>query len=173
VSTSSTRPAPDPVGPGQESVWAYPRPPTLEPVARRLRVVLGGEVIANTTRGYRVLETSHPPNYYFPPDDIAAGAIERAKGASFCEWKGRAHYYAVIGGQTPDQRVEPEAAWGYDEPSTAFESIRGYVAFYASRMDACFVDDEQVVPQPGGFYGGWITHDVVGPFKGGPGSRGW
>lgn len=173
MNTFSTRPTPDPVGPGQESVWAYPRPPRLEPVTRRLRVVLGGAVIADTTRGYRVLETSHPPNYYFPPHDIVAGAVKRAKGASFCEWKGRAHYFTAIGGQFPDQRVEPEAAWGYDEPSTAFGPIGGYVAFYAGRMDACFVDDEQVVPQPGGFYGGWITRDLVGPFKGGAGSRGW
>ena len=173
MSIFSGRPTPDPVAPGQESVWDYPRPPRLEPVTRSLRVVLGGTVIAETTRGYRVLETSHPPNYYFPPDDIVLGAVERSKGASFCEWKGRAHYSTVIGGQAGAQQSEPEAAWGYDEPSAAFEAIRGYVAFYASRMDACVVDDELAVPQPGGFYGGWITHDVVGPFKGGPGSRGW
>ena len=159
--------------PGQESAWEYPRPPRLEPVTRRLRVLLGAQVIADTTNGFRVLETSHPPNYYFPPDDIVAGALEPAKGASFCEWKGRAHYFTVRAGAGVDARVAPEAAWRYDEPSAAFEAIRGYVAFYAGRMDACFVDDEQVVAQPGGFYGGWITADVVGPFKGGPGSRGW
>ena len=158
-----------PVGPGQESVWDYPRPPRLEPTPRHLRVVLGGEVIADTRRGYRVLETSHPPNYYFPPDDVHDGALERAKGASFCEFKGKAHYFTVRGGD----RVEPEAAWGYDTPSPAFEPITGYVAFYASRMDECYVDDELVRAQPGGFYGGWITDDVVGPFKGGPGTRGW
>ena len=169
----SSRPTPDPVEPGQESAWEYPRPPRLEPVTRRLRVLLGAQVIADTTNGFRVLETSHPPNYYFPPDDIVAGALEPAKGASFCEWKGRAHYFTVRSGAGPDELVAPEAAWGYDEPSAAFEAIRGYVAFYAGRMDACFVDDEQVVAQPGGFYGGWITADVVGPFKGGPGSRGW
>lgn len=173
MSTFSSRPAPDPTGPGQESVWDYPRPPRLEPVTRRLRVVLGDQVIADTTSGFRVLETSHPPNYYFPPDDVVAGAVERVKGASFCEWKGRAHYFRVQGGAGSDARIESEAAWGYDEPSPAFEAIRGHVAFYATRMDACFVDDELVVPQPGGFYGGWITRDVVGPFKGGPGSRGW
>lgn len=165
----SARPDPVVPGPGQESAWAYPRPPRLEPTVRRLRVVLGGEVIAETTRGYRVLETSHPPNYYFPPQDIVEGAIEPASGASFCEWKGRAHYFTVRGGD----RVETEAAWGYDTPSPAFAAIRGHVAFYAHRMDACFVDDEQVEPQPGRFYGGWVTSDVVGPFKGGPGSRGW
>lgn len=165
----TSRPEPIAPGPGQESVWAYPRPPRLEPVERRLRVVLGGEVIAETTRGARVLETSHPPNYYFPPDDVVAGALTPTPGASFCEWKGRAHYFTVHGGD----RTETEAAWGYDRPSPAFEAIRGYVAFYAHRMDACFVDDEQVEPQPGRFYGGWITRDVVGPFKGGPGTRGW
>ena len=159
----------DAVAPGQESVWDYPRPPRLEPTTRRLRVVLDGEVIADTTRAFRVLETSHPPNYYFPPDDVSAGALERTAGASFCEFKGRAHYFDVRGGE----RVEREAAWGYDTPSPAFEAITGYVAFYASRMDECYVDDELVTPQPGGFYGGWITADVVGPFKGGPGTRGW
>ena len=156
-------------GPGQESVWDYPRPPRLEPATSRLTVVLGGTTIADTSRGYRVLETSHPPNYYFPPDDVADGALEPAKGASFCEWKGRAHYFTVIGGD----RVAHEGAWGYETPSEAFAAIRGYVAFYAGRMDACFVDGEPVTPQPGGFYGGWITTEVTGPFKGGPGSRGW
>ena len=173
MSIFSSRPTPDPVGPGQESVWDYPRPPLLEPVTRRLRVVLGGTTIAETTRGYRVLETSHPPNYYFPPDDIVAGALEPATGSSFCEWKGRAHYFTVRGGPPGQLRVEHEAAWGYHEPSDAFAPIRDFVAFYAQRTDACFVDDEQVVAQPGGFYGGWITADIIGPFKGGPGSRGW
>lgn len=173
MSLFSSRPTPDPIRPGQESVWDYPRPPRLEPFRRRLRVVLGGETIADTTRGYRVLETSHPPNYYFPPDDIVDGALEPAAGVSLCEWKGRARYYTVRGGPPGRERVEEQAAWGYSEPSPAFAPIRDHVAFYAQRMDACFVDDEQVVPQPGGFYGGWITSDVVGPFKGGPGSRGW
>jgi uncharacterized protein (DUF427 family) len=165
----SSRPTPDPISAGQESVWDYPRPPRLEPTTRRLRVVLGGAVIAETTAALRVLETSHPPNYYFPPGDVVPGAVERTKGASFCEWKGRAHYFTVRGGD----RVETEAAWGYDDPSPAFAPLRDHVAFYARRMDACFVDDELVVPQPGMFYGGWITSYVVGPFMGGPGSRGW
>jgi uncharacterized protein (DUF427 family) len=169
VSPFSTRPEPIAPGPGQESVWDYPRPPLLEPVTARLIVVLGGETIADTTLGLRVLETSHPPNYYIPPDDIAARALERTSGGSFCEFKGAAHYYTVRGGD----RVEPEAAWAYDAPNAPFEPISGYVAFYAGRMDACFVDGELVTPQPGGFYGGWITSAVVGPFKGGPGSRGW
>jgi uncharacterized protein (DUF427 family) len=165
-STRSRRRAP---APGQESVWDYPRPPRLEPVTARLAVVLGGETVAATTRGYRVLETSHPPNYYFPPGDVAPGVLERAAGGSFCEFKGRAHYFTVRGGG----RIEPEAAWGYDAPSRGFEPLAGHVAIYAGRMDACFVDGEQVTPQPGGFYGGWITSTVAGPFKGGPGSRGW
>jgi uncharacterized protein (DUF427 family) len=165
----SSRPAPDPTGVDQESVWDYPRPPRLEAVTARLTVVLGGETIADTTRGYRVLETSHPPNYYLPPGDVRDGVLERTEGTSFCEWKGRAHYYTVRGGDV----VAPDAAWAYDAPSDAFAPIRGFVAFYAGRMDACFVDGERVEPQPGGFYGGWITSAVAGPFKGGPGSRGW
>ena len=167
--TFSTRPRPEPTGPGEESVWAYPRPPRLEPTPARLRVELGGEVVAETTHGYRVLETSHPPNYYFPPGDVAPGALRPGQATSFCEWKGRARYYTVVAGG----RVEEDAAWSYDTPSPAFAPIRGYVAFYAGRVDACFVDDELVVPQPGGFYGGWITANVRGPFKGGPGTRGW
>jgi uncharacterized protein (DUF427 family) len=165
----STRPPRDPVGPGQESCWDYPRPPRLEPVTARLRVVLGGVTIADTMRGHRVLETSHPPNYYFPPDDVLPGALVPAEGSSFCEWKGRARYFDVVGGDVVAERV----AWAYDTPSPAFASITGHVAFYAAPMDACFVDDELVTPQPGGFYGGWITSTVVGPFKGGPGTRGW
>lgn len=163
------RPNPEPAGPDKESVWDYPRPPRLEPVRRRIRVELGGMTIAETTVAYRVLETSHPPNYYLPPDDVVPGALVRAQGRSFCEWKGTAHYFDVCSAG----RVEQDAAWGYDHPSRSFAAISGYVAFYAGRMDACFVDDEQVVPQPGGFYGGWITDDLAGPFKGGPGSEGW
>jgi uncharacterized protein (DUF427 family) len=139
-------------------------------VAKRLRVVLGGEVIADTTAGYRVLETSSPPSYYFPPADIVAGALERSTPTSVCEWKGAATYYTVHGGQG---RVVRDGAWGYDDPAAGFEPIAHYVAFYATGMDACCVGDEQVVPQPGGYYGGWITADLVGPFKGVPGSLGW
>jgi uncharacterized protein (DUF427 family) len=152
-----------------ESAWDYPRPPRVEATDRHLRVLLGDEVIAETTRAYRVLETSHPPNYYFPPEDVREGALARNESASFCEWKGRAHYFTVRGGD----REVVDGAWGYDTPSPAFEPIKGYVSFYASRMDECFVDDELVTPQEGNVYGGWITSDVVGPFKGGPGTRGW
>jgi uncharacterized protein (DUF427 family) len=156
-------------GPGQESVWDYPRPPRLEPTLKRLRVVFHGETIADTRRGYRVLETSHPPVYYLPREDLRWECLVPEDGSSFCEWKGRARYFGVRVG---DQSVT-QAAWSYENPSAAFEPIRGYVAFYAGKMEACFVDDELVTPQPGGFYGGWITTDVVGPFKGGPGSWGW
>ncbi len=169
MGTFSSRPQRIEPGPGQESVWDYPRPPRLEPVSARLRVVLGGVTVAETTRGWRVLETSHPPNYYFPPADILGGALEPAKGTSFCEWKGRAHYFTVHGGV----REAPQAAWAYASPSPAFGAIADHVAFYVAPMDACFVDDELVTAQPGGFYGGWITSVVVGPFKGDPGTRGW
>ena len=165
----STRPEPDPAGPGQESAWDYPRPPRLEATTAHLVVVLDGETIADTRRGYRVLETSHPPNYYFPPDDVAPGALVPSNAGSFCEWKGRAHYFDVRVGE----RVERDAAWAYGTPSPAFAAIRDHVAFYAGRVDACFVDGKRVDPQSGGFYGGWITSTVVGPFKGGPGTRGW
>jgi uncharacterized protein (DUF427 family) len=165
----STRPAPDPVGPGQESAWDYPRPPRVEPVTARITVTLGGVVIADTVDARRVLETSHPPNYYLPTRDLLADALVPGEGSSYCEWKGRAHYFTVRGGE----RVEADAAWGYEKPSPAFAALRDHVAFYAGRMDACFVDGELVVPQPGAFYGGWITADIVGPFKGGPGTRGW
>ncbi len=165
----STRPDPDPVGPGQESAWDYPRPPRLEPVTAHITVVLAGVTIAATSSAWRVLETSHPPNYYVPPGDVLDGVLEPSTGGSFCEWKGRAHYFAV----RARDRVETDAAWAYASPSPAFAAITDHVAFYAGRMDACTVDGEVVVPQPGGFYGGWITSRVVGPFKGGPGSRGW
>ncbi|HEY2014131.1 MAG TPA: DUF427 domain-containing protein [Bryobacteraceae bacterium] len=156
-------------GPGQESVWDYPRPPRLEPTARRIRVIFAGETIAESTKAYRVLETSHPTVYYIPPDDVRTGALVRAPGGSFCEFKGEASYWSVQAGG----RMAPDAAWSYDSPTGPFGAIRGYLAFYAGRVDACFVDEEKVEPQPGGFYGGWITPDVTGPFKGGPGSQGW
>ena len=169
MSLFSIRRKPIAPGPGQESVWDYPRPPRVEPVDARLAVVLGGETIAATARGYRVLETTHPPNYYLPLDDVAPGVLERGAGGSFCEFKGGAHYWTVRGGG----RIERDAAWGYDRPNPGFELLAGHVAFYAALMDACFVDGERATPQPGGFYGSWITSAVTGPFKGGPGSQGW
>lgn len=156
-------------GPGQESVWDYPRPPRLEPTGRELVVVFAGVVIAQTRRGHRVLETSHPPVYYFPPEDVRREHLEHAPGGSFCEWKGRAAYWTVRVGD----RVAANAAWSYPEPTRAFAAIRDHLAFYAGPMEICTVDGERVEPQPGGFYGGWVTSDLVGPFKGGPGTAGW
>lgn len=164
------RPTPHPLtAPDQESVWSYPRPPRLEAVAERLRVIFDGVVIADTTAGYRVLETSHPPTYYVPPSDIDLQRLESAPGGSFCEWKGQAAYFTVFGPTRKAERV----AWAYPDPTPPFRAIAGYVAFFAGPMDGCFVGDEQVAAQPGGFYGGWITRRVVGPFKGEPGSQGW
>ena len=166
----ASRPRPAPAGPGQESVWDYPRPPRLERTARALRVDFAGEVLAQTARGYRVLETSHPPVYYFPPGDVDRALLARVTGdGSRCEFKGEAVYYdAVVGGQRAAR-----AAWSYPDPVEAFLPVAGYLAFYPGRVDACFVDGIRVRPQEGGFYGGWITPDVVGPFKGGAGTWGW
>jgi uncharacterized protein (DUF427 family) len=158
-----------PPGPGQESVWDYPRPPSVEAVPERIRVVFNGQVIADTYRAWRVLETSHPPVYYIPPEDIHMEYIQDAQGSSFCEWKGRARYHDVVVGEA---RAE-KAAWSYPQPQPGFEAIRAHLAFYAGPMDECTVDGERVTPQPGGFYGGWITSRITGPFKGQPGSWGW
>jgi len=163
------KPKPIQPKPGQESVWDYPRPPRLEPVAKRLRVVFGGVTIADTERGHRVLETSHPPVYYFPPDDIRMEHLTGVGGGSFCEWKGPAAYYDI----EVEGRRANRMAWCYPRPTPGFVDIAGHVAFYCHPMDACFVGDEQARPQPGNFYGGWVTDDVVGPFKGDPGTAGW
>ena len=149
---------------GQESVWDYPRPPRIEPARRRIRVVLGGETIVDSTRAMRVLETSHPPVYYVPLADVRAAALEGAKRETFCEFKGSARYFTVVAGA----RREVDAAWTYDDGP-----LKDHVAFYAARMDECLVDDERATPQEGQFYGGWITSDLAGPFKGGPGTMGW
>ncbi len=154
-----------------ESVWDYPRPPRVERSPRHVRVVLGGAVIAESTRAYRVLETSHPPVYYLPADDIASGALEPSSGGgSSCEWKGVASYLDVIG---EDSRRVERAAWTYRDPSPAFETIRDAVAFYPELMDECTLDGEIVTAQEGDFYGGWITAEIIGPFKGPPGTHGW
>ncbi|HEU4453907.1 MAG TPA: DUF427 domain-containing protein [Longimicrobium sp.] len=158
-----------PPGPDQESAWDYPRPPRLESTGRHLRVVFNGVTVAATRRGWRVLETSHPPVYYFPPDDVAREHLRGAAGSSFCEWKGSARYYDVVVGD----RAAPRAAWYYPDPTPGFAALRGAVAFYCAPMDACWVDGERAEPQPGGFYGGWVTSGVVGPFKGAPGTSGW
>ena len=156
-------------GPGQESVWDYPRPPRLERVPERIRILFAGEVLADTVAAWRVLETSHPPTYYLPPGDVASGALRPAGGGSVGEGTGRAAYHDVgLGGRRAER-----AGWSYPEPTRDFAAIAGHVAFYASPMDACFVGGEKAEPQPGGFYGGWMTRRIVGPVKGGPGSWGW
>lgn len=160
---------PEPVGPGEESVWQYPRPPALEPVTEEVRIVFNGRVIAETTSAWRVLETSHPPVYYIPPEDLQMSCLEPAGGGSWCEWKGQAKYWTVRVGDRGAERV----GWSYPDPTTRFEDIRDHIAFYAGPMDECTVGGEVVEPQPGGFYGGWITSKVKGPFKGGPGTMGW
>jgi uncharacterized protein (DUF427 family) len=156
-------------GPGQESVWDYPRPPRLEPSSRLVRVVFAGQLLAESRRALRVLETSHPPNYYIPPEDVALAFLAETASSSHCEWKGRARYYAATVGR---HRVE-DVAWSYPRPTTTFAALAGYLSFYPGRVDACYLDDERVMPQEGSFYGGWITSEIVGPFKGGPGSWGW
>jgi uncharacterized protein (DUF427 family) len=155
--------------PGQESVWDYPRPPRLEPTPKPLRIIFNRQVIAETTQAYRVLETSHPPVYYIPPADICQEYLIPSTRHSQCEYKGRATYWTV---QVGDRR-ETDVAWSYPQPYPAFAALQRYLAFYADRMDECSVDGERVIPQPGNFYGGWITADIVGPFKGPPGSWGW
>ncbi|OBI74762.1 DUF427 domain-containing protein [Mycobacterium asiaticum] len=162
-------PTPDVPGPGQESVWDYPRPPRLEEFAGPITVELGGETIASTTRAWRVLETSHPPTYYLPRDAFADGVLRPTAGASWCEWKGQARYFDLV----TAAREAPRAAWTYQLPSAAFTPIAGAIAVLAAEVDRCTVDGEQVIPQPGGFYGGWINSWIAGPFKGIPGSMGW
>ncbi len=160
---------PGPVGPGQESVWDYPRPPSAGVTGRHVVVELAGRVLADTRRAVRVCETSHPPVYYVPRDDVADGVLHHAAGGSWCEWKGAATYWDLVVGE----RREAAVAWSYEEPSPGYEHLRSAVAFYPGRVDRALVDGEPVRPQLGGFYGGWITDDVVGPFKGEPGTRGW
>jgi uncharacterized protein (DUF427 family) len=153
----------------QESVWDYPRPPRLEAVSQKIQVIFNGVTIAETEKAYRVLETSHPPVYYLPPQDIQMEYLELAQGQSFCEWKGLARYYNI----TVGDRQVLKAAWFYPQPRSAFAPIQDYLAFYPGKMDACYVNGELVTPQPGNFYGGWITSQIVGPFKGEPGTWGW
>ncbi len=150
-------------------MWDYPRPPAVEPVTRRVRVVLAGVTVADSTAALRVLETSHPPNYYLPPGDVDHELVQATARRSFCEFKGLAHYWTVSAGG----RVEQDVAWSYPQPSPGYRALADHVAFYAARMDECWVGDELATPQPGGFYGGWVTSEVVGPFKGVPGSMGW
>lgn len=154
---------------GRESVWDYPRPPRLEPCSKHILIISGGQILADTHRALRLLETSHPPSYYLPPEDVQLERLTKSPASSFCEFKGQAAYYAL---------GAKEVAWYYPAPTKGYEALRGFLAFYAARVmlqdkDGCFVDGERVVPQAGGFYGGWITNDVVGPFKSEAGTRGW
>jgi len=151
-----------------ESVWDYPRPPRCEPTAKRILVRLGELVIADSNRACRVLETSRPPVYYIPPADIRMGLLEATPRQTYCEFKGRASYWTLKVGDT----VLPNVAWSYEDPTPGFAAIKGYLAFYLEPLEG-FVDGEKAQPQPGRFYGGWVTKDIVGPFKGGPGTQGW
>ena len=163
-------PEPDPVGPGQESVWDYPRPAVAEPTTRHIRIVHRGVTIADTRAAWRTLETSHPPSYYIPQGDIATQHLAANPARSICEWKGQAAYWDVV---LPDGERLAAVGWSYPAPTPAFAGIAGHIAFYAAPFDAVTIDGEQVTPQPGGFYGGWITARETGPFKGIPGSRFW
>jgi uncharacterized protein (DUF427 family) len=151
-------------GPGQESVWDYPRPPRVEDSGKHIQVIFNGVMVADTRRAKRVLETSHPPVYYIPPEDVWREYLAPTDRSTFCEFKGAAAYYTIEVGD----RSAANAAWYYPAPTAPFTAIANYVAFYAGRMDACYVDGERVQAQAGDFYGGWITNDIVGPFKGGP-----
>jgi uncharacterized protein (DUF427 family) len=158
-----------PVGPGQESVWDYPRPPRVEPERRIVRIVLGGVTIATSDRALRVLETSHPPGIYLPPEAFIEGSFRPNPHRTVYEWKGHAEYWDLCGGEA----TRVAAAWSYPEPRPGFEAIEGYLSTYPGRVDACYLGDELVRPQEGSFYGGWITDEIVGPFKGAAGTIGW
>ena len=162
-------PVPDPIAPGQESVWDFPRPARIEAVWVHLRVEFAGRVLAETRNGFRAIETSHPPSYYFPPADVDRTLLRPASRRTLCEWKGGAAYFDLVAGD----RTIADAAWTYPRPTPDFSAVADYLAFYPGRVDACFVDGEPVTPQEGGFYGGWITSKFGGPFKGPPGTMGW
>ena len=162
-------PKPDPVGPSQESVWDYPRPAIAEPTTRRIQIIHKGVELADSQRAWRTLETSHPPTYYIPPEDVRTDYLVANPRRTLCEWKGQARYW--------DIRIGPDTieagAWSYSDPTPDFAGIRDFLAFYPDPLDACLVDSEPITPQPGQFYGGWISQYEAGPFKGGPGSRFW
>lgn len=163
------RPQPIPPKPGQESVWDYPRPPRVEDTTKHIQIIFNGETIAETHRAKRGLETSHPPTYYIPIEDIKMEYLTKSAHKTYCEWRGLACYYSL----TVGNRTVSNVAWYYEEIFPDYEQLKGYVAFYPRPMDGCYVDGEKVTPQPGDFYAGWITSDIVGPFKGEPGTMGW
>lgn len=152
-----------------ESVWDYPRPPRVEQLASVARVQFDGITIAKSAAALRVLETSHPPTIYFPPTDVHLELLKPSSGITLCEWKGQASYFDLAG----EHRESSSAAWSYADPLPAYRALKDYVAFYPQRVDACFIDDERVTAQAGDFYGGWITADIKGPFKGAGGTAGW
>jgi uncharacterized protein (DUF427 family) len=153
-----------------ERVWDFPRPPAVEPLTRRVRVELGGEVLADSTAALRVLETSHPPTIYVPPADVRTALLRPSAGrGTWCEYKGAARYLDAVAGERRAERV----AWTYPDPTPGYAALRDHVAFFPGRVDAAWLDDERVEAQDGDFYGGWITADVTGPFKGAPGTTGW
>ncbi|NQX94458.1 MAG: DUF427 domain-containing protein [Erythrobacter sp.] len=162
-------PKPDPVGPGQESVWDYPRPAICEPTQRRIQIIHKGVELVDTSRAWRTLETSHPPTYYIPPEDVALDHLKHNPRRTMCEWKGQARYWDIHAGSD----VVEAGAWSYPSPSATFAPIRDYLAFYPDPLDECLVDGVRITPQPGQFYGGWISQYETGPFKGIPGSRFW
>jgi uncharacterized protein (DUF427 family) len=156
-------------GPGQESVWDYPRPPRVVACGKSIRVEFDGQVIAQSSQTLRVLETSHPPVFYIPPSDVCQTFLIRSSRGTFCEFKGHAAYFDLIS----RERRSNSAAWCYDNPSAAFAMLKGFIAFYPSRVDGCWVETEKVRAQAGDFYGGWITSEICGPFKGEIGTSGW
>jgi len=167
-------------GPGQESVWDYPRPPRLEVCHRTVVVSAGGQELARSTRALRVCETASPPTYYIPGEDVDQDALQAVPGQSFCEWKGLARYWSLVethGHREAETAAEAETeaeavGWSYPDPNPAYADLRGCIAFYPGRVQ-CTVDGERVRPQPGHFYGGWVTDELIGPWKGEPGTESW
>ncbi|MDD1415798.1 DUF427 domain-containing protein [Dolichospermum sp. ST_con] len=163
------RPQPIPPQPGQESVWVYPRPPRVEDTTKHIQIIFNGEIITDTHCAKRALETSHPPNYYLPIQDIKTEYLTKSDRKTYCEWKGWASYYNL----TVGDRTALNVAWYYEEIFPDYEQLKGHLGFYPQPMDGCYVDGEKITPQAGDFYAGWITRDIVGPFKGESGTRGW
>ena len=157
-------------GPGQESVWDYPRPPALQRISERIRIELGETHLTDSTQALRICETSHPPTVYIPPADVATEFLQASDLQTFCEWKGMARYFHIV---VPDEAPVPNAVWHYPEPRPAYRELVDHLAFYPSRVSRCFWGDEEVLSQAGDFYGGWITSKICGPFKGDPGTMHW